>query len=87
VGARIVTLRKRYNVGAGWRPADDTLPDRFFDERLAETGVPGGSLGRARLDAMIRAYYRARGWSASGYPPGVEEAWSMTAAATEERAG
>lgn len=87
VGARIVTLRKRYNVGAGWRPEDDTLPDRFFDERLTEAGVPEGSLSRARLAAMIRAYYRARGWSASGYPLGAQQAWPVTAPGAEEPAG
>jgi len=62
VGERVVNLRKLYNIREGWTAAEDTLP-----RRMLEGGVPGG-LGRAELEAMIAAYYRARGWDAEGIP-------------------
>lgn len=70
--ARIVTLRKRFNVREGWQPDDDTLPDRFFDEVVESADAPTARLSRKRLRRMIRAYYAARGWSADGYPVETE---------------
>jgi aldehyde:ferredoxin oxidoreductase len=65
---RIVTAKKLYNVREGWTRAEDTLPKRFLSEAL-----PAGSrealLPRARLDAMIAAYYAARGWDGEGRVP------------------
>jgi aldehyde:ferredoxin oxidoreductase len=59
VGARVCTLRKMFNIRAGWRPADDTLPQRLLT----------GALSRNRLDSCIRSYYEARGWSEEGWVP------------------
>jgi aldehyde:ferredoxin oxidoreductase len=59
VGARVCTLRKLFNVRAGWRPEDDTLPERFL----------AGPLSRDKLDACIRSYYHARSWSEEGWVP------------------
>ncbi len=62
---RIVTAKKLYNVREGWTPAEDTLPKRFLTE-----GLPtGGLLPRERLQAMIQAYYEARGWTSHGGVP------------------
>jgi aldehyde:ferredoxin oxidoreductase len=61
VGERVVNLRRLYNLREGGTRAEDTLPARFLD------GAPGG-LGRAELEAMIDAYYEARGWDADGVP-------------------
>ncbi len=69
LATRVVTLRKRFNVREGWKPADDSLPDRFFDEAVESPGAPTARLSRERLGEMIRAYYVARGWSPDGYPP------------------
>ena len=33
---RIVNLRKYFNILAGWQPAEDTLPERFFTESPAD---------------------------------------------------
>ncbi|HEV8634397.1 MAG TPA: aldehyde ferredoxin oxidoreductase family protein [Chloroflexota bacterium] len=51
-GARIVDLKKRFNVREGWTRADDRLPDRLFDP--------------ARLDELVGAYYQVRGWRPDG---------------------
>lgn len=66
---RIVTAKKLYNQREGWTRAEDTLPRRFLSE-----GIPVGAdaqavLPRERLDAMVSAYYRERGWDASGRVP------------------
>ncbi len=61
VGERVVNLRRLYNLREGATRAEDTLPDRFLD------AGPGG-LGRAELEAMIAAYYAARGWDSDGVP-------------------
>ena len=61
VGERVVNLRKVYNLGEGGTRAEDSLPDRLL------SGA-GGALGRGELEAMIDAYYIARGWDADGVP-------------------
>ena len=69
---RIVTAKKLYNLREGWTPAEDTLPKRFLSE-----GLPAGDDGvavlpRERLQAMIQAYYRGRGWDDSGEVPATQ---------------
>ncbi len=66
---RIVTAKKLFNIGAGWTPAEDTLPDRFFDEPLADAGEvsTGSKLNREELQSLVRAYNVARGWTEEGW--------------------
>ncbi|MDA1194309.1 MAG: aldehyde ferredoxin oxidoreductase family protein [Planctomycetota bacterium] len=71
---RIVTLKKLFNVRAGWTRAEDTLPPRFLEESIPgpAMGPSAGhavSLSKAQLDRMIRGYYRARGWNDDGSVP------------------
>ncbi len=65
VARRIVTAKKRFNEREGWTRAEDTLPKRFLSEGLATSGADA-TLPRERLDAMVDAYYAARGWDAAG---------------------
>ena len=65
--ARIVTAKKRYNILAGWTPAEDTLPDRLLSDALPEDAR--AQLSRERLSALVVAYNQARGWSAEGWLP------------------
>jgi len=69
--ARIVLLKKLFNVREGWTAAEDTLPARFFDDALPDGVSRGAVLSRDGLDAMIAAYYAARGWRADGSVPGT----------------
>lgn len=62
---RIVSARKLFNIRAGWDPAEDTLPARFFDEVLPED--PQAHLSRERLEALVAVYNQQRGWSAEGW--------------------
>jgi aldehyde:ferredoxin oxidoreductase len=68
VSRRIVTAKKLYNVREGWTAEEDTLPRRFLMESQSGTSA-GATLPRERLQAMIQAYYRARGWDRSGGVP------------------
>ncbi|HMB05966.1 MAG TPA: aldehyde ferredoxin oxidoreductase C-terminal domain-containing protein, partial [Isosphaeraceae bacterium] len=67
VAGRIVNARKCVNQREGWTRTEDTLPPRL----LADEPTAGNrnSLTRARLDALISAYYHARGWTADGRVP------------------
>ena len=65
VAVRVVEARKALNQREGWTRAEDTLPDRLFDEGHAEpTAKP--ALTRERLESLIDAYYSQRGWSGEG---------------------
>jgi aldehyde:ferredoxin oxidoreductase len=65
---RIVTAKKLYNIREGWTAAEDTLPRRFLAEGLPAGGAEA-VLPRERLQAMIWAYYAARGWDEQGRVP------------------
>jgi len=60
--ARIAALRHRFNLREGWTIAEDRLPDRFYDEPLAD----GAVLERGALAAQVAAYHVARGRGADG---------------------
>jgi aldehyde:ferredoxin oxidoreductase len=59
-GSRICDLRKLFNERAGWRPEDDTLPERLLAK---------GALSRRKLTDMIHSYYEARCWTNEGKVP------------------
>ena len=67
VSRRVVTARKCLNQREGWTAAEDTLPARFLTEGPEPDGPP--ALSRDRLEAMIAAYYQARGWTQAGRVP------------------
>jgi aldehyde:ferredoxin oxidoreductase len=62
---RIVAAKKRFNILAGWTPAEDTLPDRLLRQPLPDD--PQAQLSPERLSALVRAYNAARGWTADGW--------------------
>jgi len=68
VAKRVVNARKCLNQREGWTACEDTLPARLLTESPPQ---PGASfLSRARLQTMIAAYYRERGWTEQGRVPG-----------------
>jgi aldehyde:ferredoxin oxidoreductase len=64
--ARIVAMKKLFNEREGWTAAEDTLPDRFFEEPLPSGVAKGTVLSRAGFEAMRQAYYEGRGWDGEG---------------------
>jgi aldehyde:ferredoxin oxidoreductase len=63
---RIINAKKTFNINSGWSPAEDTLPDRFFDDVLPEDSA---TLTRERLAELVRQYNVQRGWTEDGYVP------------------
>lgn len=61
----IVTAKKRFNILAGWTPAEDTLPERILSTPLPEDAR--SELSSERLQSLVKAYNLARGWTAEGW--------------------
>lgn len=69
---RIIDNKKRFNILAGWTPAEDTLPPRMLSEPLPDD--PQARLSPERLQSLIEAYNLGRGWT--------KEGWLMESAAS-----
>jgi aldehyde:ferredoxin oxidoreductase len=69
-GERRLHLMRIYNLREGLTAADDTLPDRFFNEPLQMPGMRwhGKQLDQATFLEAIRTYYRMMGWDDLGQP-------------------
>ncbi len=66
IGARLVTLKRCFNVREGITRKDDTLPKRFTDEPMP-SGPSGGQT--VNLNPMLDEYYSLYGWDvATGIP-------------------
>ena len=68
IGERRNHLYRIYNNREGLGPADDTLPDRFFDEPISDGPKRGRRLDRHRFAEVIETYYAMMGWNANGAP-------------------
>jgi aldehyde:ferredoxin oxidoreductase len=66
---RIVSAKKLFNIRQGWTPAEDTLPQRFFDQPLRTAGTRDAVLSVEKLQSQIRAYNLLRGWTEEGWLP------------------
>jgi aldehyde:ferredoxin oxidoreductase len=60
VAERSLTMPQLFNVRAGFTPADDRLPDRFF--QLPVPASAGKPIDKEELEAAKRLYYEMRGW-------------------------
>jgi aldehyde:ferredoxin oxidoreductase len=67
-GERRLQLMRVYNLREGLTAADDTLPDRFFDDPIPSGQWAGHRLNREQFTAAIRTYYRMMGWDDAGIP-------------------
>jgi aldehyde:ferredoxin oxidoreductase len=68
-GERIWTLIRLFNVREGFDRADDALPPTF-ETPLPDGPAAGTAVDREAFEAMLDAYYAARGWSDDGRPTG-----------------
>ncbi len=66
---RIVNAKKLYNIRQGWRPEEDTLPKRMLRQPLSGGASEGAMLTEGKLQELICAYNRARGWTDEGWIP------------------
>jgi aldehyde:ferredoxin oxidoreductase len=67
-GERRNHLMRVYNLREGLTSADDTLPDRFFDEPIPQGEWAGTRIDRSAFRDVIRTYYRMMGWDDEGRP-------------------
>ena len=67
-GERIYNLGRIFNVMAGFRSKEDTLPERLFTDPLPEGPAEGKVLPRKEFEAALSEYYRLRGWNEEGIP-------------------
>ena len=68
IGERRNHLMRAYNYREGFGPEDDTLPDRFFEEPIAEGPREGDILNRAAFRNRVSSYYAMMGWDSRGAP-------------------
>ncbi|HYF94894.1 MAG TPA: aldehyde ferredoxin oxidoreductase family protein [Symbiobacteriaceae bacterium] len=64
-GERIWNLERLFNLAAGLKKEDDTLPKRLLKDALKFGGQKGNV---NRLDEMLPKYYEVRGWDENGRP-------------------
>jgi aldehyde:ferredoxin oxidoreductase len=67
LGERVWTLVRLFNVREGFTRADDSLPE-LFEDPLPDGPAAGRTVDREAFEAMLDAYYAARGWSSDGRP-------------------
>jgi len=68
MGERRNHLLRWYNTREGLSSKEDTLPDRFFEERIASGRRQGDVLDRQGFEQSIATYYKLMGWDDSGRP-------------------
>ncbi|MHB9032976.1 MAG: aldehyde ferredoxin oxidoreductase family protein [Anaerolineae bacterium] len=68
LGERRNQLLRVYNNREGLTAADDTLPNRFFEEPIDCGLKQGVVLDRAAFGEAVRMYYAMMGWDAQGRP-------------------
>lgn len=66
IGERIWNLERIFNLKAGIKPEDDTLPKRFLNDPLPDGPQKGAVV---HLDKLLPEYYKERGWTDDGHVP------------------
>jgi len=64
---RVAALERIFNLDAGLKPEDDSLPARFGEMPISAGGKER-SLSRADIEKMRADYYAVRGWDEKGRP-------------------
>ena len=59
----VLSRCREFNLREGMMQSDDSLPDRFHNEPLPESGKV---IAKADLERMIGDYYQLRGWDEQG---------------------
>ena len=72
VGLNIMGVERLINHRLGVRRADDTLPDRWFEEPIAVGPYQGERIDRGEFDAMLTRFYEISNLDGEGVPV---EAW------------
>ena len=57
-----------YNIREGISAKDDTLPERFFNEKLNASPKKGVKINKKKFKSIIKMYYSMMGWNVRGIP-------------------
>ncbi len=68
IGLNITGVERLINRRLGVTRADDTLPDRWFDEPIQVGGYKGERIDRAEFDAMLSRFYSISDLDEGGVP-------------------
>ncbi len=60
IASNITNKAREFNLREGMTREDDTLPKRFFEEKLKDSGKV---LLRSDFETMVSDYYKLRGWA------------------------
>ncbi len=69
VGRRVVDLERVLNMREGVTRASDTLPGRYFDEKMTGRKTKGHYIDRERFAQMLDEFYALHNWDDQGRPP------------------
>jgi aldehyde:ferredoxin oxidoreductase len=72
IGQNIMGVERLINRRLGVTRADDTLPDRWFDEPIQVGAYKGEKIDRAEFDAMLSRFYEISNLTPDGVP---HDAW------------
>jgi len=61
-------LERLFNNGVGFTKKDDTLPDRFFSEKILIDGRMRAIDREIQFNKMLDKYYEIRNWNEDGFP-------------------
>jgi len=68
VAKRIIDLERIINQREGLNKDDDTLPERYFVDKLPLKKAAGHHIDRTRFQELLDRYYRLRKWNSNGEP-------------------
>jgi aldehyde:ferredoxin oxidoreductase len=66
IGKRIIDIERIFNNREGISRKDDTLPKRYFDDKMPLKLSKGHQIDRKEFDKLISRYYKIRGWDMDG---------------------
>jgi aldehyde:ferredoxin oxidoreductase len=67
-GLNIMGVERLINARLGVTRADDTLPDRWFEEPIRVGAYEGERIDRGEFDAMLTRFYRLSDLDEAGLP-------------------
>lgn len=68
IGERVFNVEKAFNIREGLRRDGDTLPQRWFLEKVPDGPAAGEHIELDKFQKMLDEYYEFRGWDSDGVP-------------------
>ena len=68
IGERYINLTRMFNLREGLTKKDDTLPKRFFKDKVLSGPTKDKVISPGDFEFMLNEYYELRGWDKEGRP-------------------